>query len=85
MKNIPSRHEVGQYIVKLRPFLSSDDSFTTEILKDMISQGYNGEQLLEKFTGQRSKIKQAINALLEEADEIAAGTRVGATIKDIFG
>jgi len=71
--------------IVLRPFSASDDNFTLEILKDLISQGYSGEQLLAKFTEQRLKIKKALNNLLEEADEIAAGTRVGVTTKDIFG
>jgi hypothetical protein len=56
-----------------------------EILKDLVSQGYNGDELLEKFAEQRSNIKKAVGVLVEEADEIAAGKRTGATTKDIFG
>ena len=71
--------------VVLRPLSSSDDSFTMEILKDLVSHGYSGDELLEKFAEQRSNIKKAIGVLIEEADEIAAGKRTGATTKDIFG
>ena len=73
--------------VVLRPlsYPSLDDSFTMEILRDLISQGYNGDQLLEKFAEQRADIKKAIGLLVEEADEIAAGKRKWATTKDIFG
>ena len=71
--------------VVLRPLSSSDDNFTMEILKDLVSQGYSGEQLLEKFAEQRSNIKKAIGVLIEEADEIAIGKRKGVTTKDIFG
>jgi len=71
--------------VVLRPLSSSDDSFSMEILKDLVSQGYSGDELLEKFAEQRSNIKKAVGVLIEEADEIAAGKRMGATTKDIFG
>jgi hypothetical protein len=71
--------------VVLRPFSSSDDGFTMEILKDLVSQGYGGDELISKFTEQRVVIKKAIGVLNNEADEIAAGKRTGATTKDIFG
>jgi bifunctional DNA-binding transcriptional regulator/antitoxin component of YhaV-PrlF toxin-antitoxin module len=71
--------------IVLRPLSSTDDNFTMEILKDLISQGYNGDELIAKFTEQNSNIKKAIGALINEADEIAKGRRTGATTKDIFG
>ena len=64
---------------------SSDDNFTMEILKDLVSQGYSGNELLIKFAEQRFNIKKAIGILIDEADEIAAGKRKGAATKDIFG
>ena len=71
--------------VVLRPLSSSNDSFAMEILKDLVSQGYNGDELLKRFAEQRSNIKKAISLLIDEADEIAEGKRQGATTKDIFG
>ena len=71
--------------VVLRPLSSSDDSFSMEILRDLISQGYNGGELLEKFAEQRSKIKKAIGVMINEADEIAKGKRNSSTTEDIFG
>ena len=71
--------------IVLRPLSASDDSFTMEILKDLISQGYGGDELLTKFTEQRANINKAISVLINEADEIAEGKRAGATTKDIFG
>ena len=71
--------------VVLRPLSTSDDSFTMEILKDLISQGYGGDELLAKFAEQRAYINKAIGVLINEADEIAEGKRAGATTKDIFG
>jgi len=71
--------------VVLRPLFTSDDGFTIEILKDLIVQGYTGNELLEKFSEQHANIKRAIGVLIAEADEIAEGKRRGATTKDIFG
>ena len=71
--------------VILRPFSNSDDGFTMEILRDLVTQGYNGDELIEKFAEQRANIKKAIGLIINEADEIAAGKRKGATTKDIFG
>ena len=71
--------------VVLRPLPNSDDGFAMEILKDLVSQGYSGDDLLEKFAEQRANIKKAISVLLNEADEIAEGKQKGATTRDIFG
>jgi len=71
--------------IVLRPFINQDDGFTLEILRDLVSQGYSGEELINKFTEQRNNIKKAIGLLINEADEIADSKRKGATSKDIFG
>jgi len=71
--------------IVLRPLSGSDDGFSMEILKDLVSQGYGGDELLAKFAEQRDNIKKAIGSLIDEADEIAEGKRSGATTKDIFG
>jgi len=34
-----------------------------EILKDLVSQGFSGNELLDKFAEQRKKIKKAIDIL----------------------
>ena len=71
--------------VVLRPFSSSGDEFTMEILRDLVSQGYSGDELLARFAERRVQIKKAISVLIDEADEIAEGKLKGATTKDIFG
>jgi len=50
---------------------SSEDSFNMEILRDLISQGFNGDELLAKFAEKRADIKRAIGLLIDEVDEIA--------------
>jgi len=71
--------------VILRPLAASDDNFTMEILKDLVAQGYSGDELLAKFAEQRANIKKTINVLIKQADEIAAGKRAGASMKDVLG
>jgi bifunctional DNA-binding transcriptional regulator/antitoxin component of YhaV-PrlF toxin-antitoxin module len=71
--------------VVIRPLSSLDDNFSMEILKDLVSQGYSGEELIEKFAQQRLDIKKAIDTLSHEAREIAEGKREYATHEDIFG
>jgi len=71
--------------IVLRPLSHSDDGFTMEILKDLVSQGLSGDELLSQFAEQRANIKKAVGLLIDEADEIADGKRKGATTKDIFG
>jgi hypothetical protein len=56
-----------------------------EILKDLVSQGYSGDELIDKFAEQQAGIRRANGVLVEEADEIAAGEREGAITADIFG
>ena len=64
---------------------SVDDCFVTDILRDLILQGYNGDNLIEKFSEQYRNIRKAVNQLHCEADEIVAGTRISATTEEIFG
>jgi len=71
--------------VVIRPLTNSDDGFAMEILRDLVSQGYSGDELLKKFSEQQQNIKKAIGLLIDEADEIAKGNRRGASSKDIFG
>ena len=70
--------------IVIRPLSNSDDGFTMEILRDLVSQGLNGDELLAKFAEQRNKIKKAVGLLIDEADEIAGGRRERPTTKDIF-
>jgi len=71
--------------IVLRPFTHSDDSFTMEILRDLVSQGFQGDELLTKFAEQRKNIKKAVGLMIDEADEIASGKRTSTTTEDIFG
>ena len=71
--------------IVIRPLSNLHDDFSMEILNDLVSQGYGGNELLEKFAHQQQKIKAAIESLIEEADDIAEGKRVSATTEELFG
>jgi len=71
--------------IVLRPISTSDDGFTMEILKDLVAQGYSGDELISRFAEQRTNIYNALGTLIDEADEIAVGKRKGATTEEIFG
>ena len=71
--------------IVLRPFSNSTDDFTVEILKDLVKQGLSGDELVKQFSNKKTDIKKAIDIIINEADEIAAGKRKSVTTKDIFG
>jgi hypothetical protein len=58
--------------------------FDIEILKDLVSQGYSGDELIKQFKIQSKNIKKAVNTMLKEADAIAAGVKPAANFKAIF-
>jgi bifunctional DNA-binding transcriptional regulator/antitoxin component of YhaV-PrlF toxin-antitoxin module len=69
----------------IRPLSLDDGAFSIEILKDLVSRGYGGSELVAKFTEERQKMNFAIGALLTEGNEIASGKKKGASMKDVFG
>lgn len=58
------------YYVKTNQDLS-EEFFDLEILKDLEKQGYEGEELDTKFQESKGRIKQAVEAMIDEADRIA--------------
>jgi bifunctional DNA-binding transcriptional regulator/antitoxin component of YhaV-PrlF toxin-antitoxin module len=69
----------------IRPLKSDNGEFSVEILKDLVAKGYTGDELVDKFKEQSKNIKYAVDVLIKQAEEIAEGSRKGATVKDIFG
>lgn len=62
-----------------------DQELVTQALTDLIAQGYKDNELIEQFKTTLSKIEPAVERMLEEANEIANGTREYSTYEDIFG
>jgi bifunctional DNA-binding transcriptional regulator/antitoxin component of YhaV-PrlF toxin-antitoxin module len=74
--------EGGKIIIQ--PLHQEPSEFSVEILKDLVSQGYSGDELVKQFEIQSKNIKKAVANMLEEADAIAAGERSAANFDDIF-
>ena len=75
--------EDGKIIIQ--PLHREPSEFSVEILRDLVSQGYSGDELVEEFETQSNNIKRAVSHMLEEADAIAAGEKPAASFDEIFG
>lgn len=69
----------------IQPLRRDTSEFSVEILKDLVAQGYSGDELVEKFEKQSKDIKGAVTNIREEADAIAAGEKPAANFDDVFG
>lgn len=58
--------------------------FSEQILADLISEGYSGDELLKQFKIKSFKMKEAVHDLMDTADNIAEGKADYYTMKDIF-
>jgi len=70
--------------IVIRPLQESLEEFSEEILAELISKGYSGEELLSKFREMRRKIRPAIDSMIKEADEIAEGKRKSLSLAEVF-
>jgi bifunctional DNA-binding transcriptional regulator/antitoxin component of YhaV-PrlF toxin-antitoxin module len=65
--------------------INSGGEFATEILADLIARGLSGEELLAEFKKTQSAIRPAVQAMLNEAKQAAAGKADFATYDEVFG
>lgn len=56
-----------------------------QILADLISQGYSGTELLSKFKEARSKVPEAVQAMIKTAIDAAHGIGEFYTMEEVFG
>jgi bifunctional DNA-binding transcriptional regulator/antitoxin component of YhaV-PrlF toxin-antitoxin module len=69
----------------LRPIVEQPSvDFAEQILAELISQGFSGDELLKQFKIISKQIKPAIEQLLEEADEVALGKAEYSSYEDVF-
>ena len=71
--------------IVIRPLKREPGEFSVEILKDLINQGYSGDELVKQFEAQSKNIKKAVMHMLEESDTIAADEKKSESLEDIFG
>jgi hypothetical protein len=59
--------------------------FSEQILADLISQGYEGQELLEKFKECSKAVRPAVQKLLEETDKFAQSGEGHIPMDALFG
>ncbi len=59
--------------------------FAEQILEDLISRGYNGNDLLERFKKEQRQVRPAVEAMLAEAERVASSESGYITCEDVFG
>ncbi len=58
--------------------------FSEQVLADLVSEGYSGDELVKMFSKKNSEIKDAWDKMLSEADSIANGKGEYYTLDDVF-
>ena len=76
---------VQNNVIVIRPVREGDGEFDEQILADLISQGFSGQELLAKFKDIRHQIRPAVESLLDEARLAADGEAPFSTYEDVFG
>ena len=64
---------------------STGGEFAEQILADLISQGYSGNELLDRFKKAQKEVCPAVEAMLVEAKKAAASESGYETYDDVFG
>ncbi|MDD3337123.1 MAG: AbrB/MazE/SpoVT family DNA-binding domain-containing protein [Eubacteriales bacterium] len=59
--------------------------FAEQILADLIAQGLQGNELMERFKQVNRATRPAVEAMILQADDIASGKTASATMSDLFG
>ncbi len=82
--------EVDCEVVNGKIVISPVDSepsgeFDDLILADLIKEGYQGQELLEKFKEMRRQIRPAVLKMLAEAEAYAASGKGRLTLEELFG
>ena len=61
--------EVKNNSLLIKPIKEGFEDFSEEILKELVSEGYEGENLLTEFKNRKSMIKPAIERMIAETRE----------------
>lgn len=63
----------------------SGGDFAEQILSELLDEGLSGAELLEKFKERQAQIRPAVEAMLSDAEDVAAGKSDFETFDDVFG
>jgi hypothetical protein len=76
-------HEDGLLIRPIR--ITGGGEFSEQILADLISQGYQGTDLLEKFKEYNKEIRPAVLKLLDETEAFVQSGEGRIPMDELFG
>ena len=69
----------------LRPVKeNTSGEFAEQILADLLAQGYQGGELLAKFKEAQSKVRPAVERMIQEADAFAMKKDGGVFLEELF-
>ncbi len=74
----------GMLIIQPTKYDSSDSEFADNILEELIKEGFSGQELLNEFRIRKSRIRPAVETLLEQAKAVSLGIGEYSTYSDIF-
>lgn len=63
----------------------TEAEFAEQIMVDLVSQGYSGNNLLEHFRKEVSQIRPAVEAMLAEVKRVAVSESEYASYENVFG
>lgn len=66
-------------------FYYAGGEFAEQILADLISRGYSGNDLLERFKKAQRQIRPAVEVILVEAEQVAFSASGHISYEDVFG
>lgn len=70
----------------IRPMrTTSGGEFAEYILAELVEQGLSGKELLKQFKIKQSQMRPAVEAMIAQADDVAAGNGEYFTYDDVFG
>jgi len=69
----------------IRPLRNESSDFSSEILADLVAQGFSGQELLVRFKEQTKKVRPAVQKMIDEADEAAKSGVGKRSIDVLFG
>ena len=71
--------------ILIRPMRMAVGEFSEQILADLLSQGYEGQELLKKFKEYSKGIRPAVRKLLDETEAFARSGKGRIPMDELFG
>ena len=77
---------LGEGMLIIEPARSENSGeFAEQILADLITEGYSGQELLSEFKTRQSKVRPAVEEMLKAAKDAVNGSGEYYTYGDVFG